>query len=199
MYLSRFKTQKEAKEYVRELYATTQMGRITDPEFERILSFHPNYEKKVGCGIDHLEMSFNEYRQKVVYICRVDQTVDTFSWVACITRPSPEKLYKYSLNSALRQAIQDQISEFRHTHEWTCPCGYQGENFHVDHINQFKQLADEFLKKHEPPKQFGKCLLTQNSILEDIPFRKAWQQYHRENAHLRILCKTCNLTRKKNG
>lgn len=197
MYLSQFKTQKEAKDYVRDLYATTQLGRITNPEFERILTYHPNYEEKVGCGIDHLELSFNDYNQKVVYICRIDQTIDSFSWITCITRPSPEKIYKYNLNSALRQAIQDQISEFRHTHELSCPCGYQGENFHVDHVYPFKELAGEFLKTHETPIRFGKCLLTQQSILEDCSFREAWQQYHQENAHLRILCKTCNLTRKK--
>jgi hypothetical protein len=196
MYLKRFKTQKLAKEYVRELYARTPLGIIHNQEFDDVLKHHPAYEAKVGCGILHLEMTIDFFQNKVVYIHRTDGTSEPFSWTVCITRPSAEASYLYDLNSALREAVTDQILEFRSTHELKCPCGYIGDKFHVDHVVLFKDLTSAFLKDRDPPKMFGKCPQSLRKTI-DGEFKEAWSKYHKKNAILRILCQKCNLTRTK--
>lgn len=75
-------------------------------------------------------------------------------------------------------------------------------NFHVDHDNpSFKNLRDNFLEVNfkEIPKTFIDCDLYKSKIFkkEDEDFKNKWINYHNNNCNLQILCKKCNLSKKR--
>jgi len=196
MYLSKFKTQKEATAYVRNLLVNTPYGISLNPEFEDILKHHPNYERKIGVGLKHFVISQDIYYHKCIVIHRTDDTFETFSWVICCKNSTPEQRYHYNLKDAMREAVNEQINEFRHQAILKCEFCNSTTNLEVDHIYLFSEMSKEFLKKNEAPTTFGKCPVTLRSTIEG-DFRTKWEVYHKKHATLRILCKPCNIGRNK--
>lgn len=127
------------------------------------------------------------------FIQKTNGTEDSISWVSCVkgaVNPVGKRL-----NWAMRQAIEDQIREFKAAHPNTA-CEFCGthENRTVDHVKKFRDIKDEFLLANPThPTEFGKNELAQEIFrTEDTAFCQAWQEFHRVNASLRILCKSCN-------
>lgn len=127
------------------------------------------------------------------WIIKSDGTEDSISWSSCVkgaANPVGKKL-----NWAFRQAIEDQIKEFRIAHR-ADPCEFCGtrQELTVDHITKFRQLKDDFLALHPThPTEFGKNELAQEIFRpEDAEYCQLWKEYHKTNATLRILCKPCN-------
>jgi len=128
-------------------------------------------------------------------IHKSDGTEDSISWNTCAKgeiNPVGKKI-----NWAMRLAIKSQIREFKMTRKLE-RCEFCGslERQTVDHIKKFKELKDEFLALHpDHPTEFAKNEFAQEIFRpEDEAFVKSWQEYHKANATLRILCEPCNRT-----
>jgi hypothetical protein len=95
----------------------------------------------------------------------------------------------------MRYAIKEQIMEFKYINK-NKPCELCGTylNITADHIIKFKKLKDDFLLENpDYPKEFSKNKYGSDIFREeDFEFVKLWQEYHKKNATLRILCANCN-------
>ena len=99
-------------------------------------------------------------------------------------------------------AITPQIIEYKNTHDHVCStkdCKSGDDVYHVDHLNYFEKLVYDFMKdRKEFPSLFAETEHNQRCFRrEDYKFEQDWIFFHRKNAVLQILCKTCNLKRKK--
>ena len=70
----------------------------------------------------------------------------------------------------------------------------------VDHkYPPFKTLTEEFLKKpinkNNIPQEFDYHRGGKKFKKQDRLFKQRWQQYHKKNAELQWLCKSCNLSK----
>lgn len=120
--------------------------------------------------------------------------------------------------AAYRDAVRKQTNKYYDDSEdYVCSCcgaeesrvEIQGEFFlidvsskmHVDHVIPFVQLINDFEQSFEF-KEYPKVLRREGnhqdvdyfstSSPEDKSFVEAWQDYHRQNARLQLLCNSCN-------
>jgi hypothetical protein len=124
----------------------------------------------------------------------------------------------YKLYDSMRRAISDQIMNYRNNNrgnkEICALCGISNRNnnifengvieFHVDHKEpSFMSIRDSFINEK---KNQGVIIPTifnddefniPNFREEDESFKNDWWEYHRSNATYQILCKLCNLRKKK--
>ncbi|WP_225114892.1 MULTISPECIES: DCL family protein [unclassified Bradyrhizobium] len=49
-----------------------------------LLRRHPDAEDKIGPGIDHFEVMSADYNTQCFWVVRSDQTIERFSFVACL-------------------------------------------------------------------------------------------------------------------
>ena len=103
---------------------------------------------------------------------------------------------------AMRNAIATQIFEFRQGKYLKCETYCAFENIQVDHyeprfvemvnicLNKFDKndISKEFDEDNGHTKIFKPC---------DFDFEYQWYDFHKSNANLRVLCKTCNTRRKR--
>jgi hypothetical protein len=170
----------------------------------KILERHPDFQSKSKnmCNIKIQRNKYNTGNETI--IIRDNGEID-IAWHNAITgKHKPEK---ESLMSAMRSSIDPQIYEFRTNCKIKC-CELCGsvERLQVDHNDTkksaFDELAYNFVMENnmEIPDNFGElndgthryCFLEKNSV-----FRDKWIKYHRLRARLRLLCRNCNLSRKK--
>ncbi len=107
-----------------------------------------------------------------------------------------EQKNKLDLSQSMRKEIKDQIQEFRSNVDLIClNCKNTNCEFHIDHIIKFKKLQEDFFIKYPDIK----IELEEDNInggrkfKENSRISEKWKKYHKQNATLRILCKTCNL------
>lgn len=143
---------------------------------------------------------------------RHDGSVVSFSWRDCSMR-SPENTQKQNLKCAMRVAIENQVRQFRANREnlragkplicELCDVSSPSTFYHVDHDNpSFKELVDEVFEVYSEGEisrlKFGQNETTKQIIFDDtctftVAFKEVWEDHHRENANLQILCRSCNL------
>lgn len=170
--------------------------------FRALFQRHPEKERKeVALMVDIAIRKFPKARPATplpiqdhqFFLLKCNGTEDSISWTTCVkgaVNPVEKRL-----NWAMRHAIEGQIREFKAANPTTA-CEFCGtsENRTVDHVKKFRDLKDEFLQANPThPTEFGKNELAQEIFRpEDGAFSTAWQEFHRANASLRILCKSCN-------
>lgn len=205
-----FSTKKAAQDYTRQ--TITELGCCIIHKyhdkfnfFVNLLNNHPNRDEKVGCGIEYFyieknKIKFNAYQ---TMIRRSDNSIIDFSWRSCCE--FKERSDDRNLSNAMRQAIYDDIREFKDASDLICnQCKTDkcdAWDFHVDHDEPpFRKLKEDFLQLNQLNVP---TIFTSNSYLcmttfceEDSMFSNAWVQYHRANCKLQILCKTCNLRKR---
>lgn len=170
--------------YVRE-YINQCPPVVTDGEpfqfFTELLKRHPE-DKGTAISFHIIPNPLNP-KAKHMYITRTDGT-ESFSWKKCCGHKS-----KDAVTEAMRHAISDQIIYFRETTEPRCiQCG-KTKDLHVDHIYPFSKIKAAFLQDHIPSE------IDYSGFLRDFfpsEFKTKWQEYHKNNATLQILCSTCN-------
>lgn len=133
-----------------------------------------------------------------VYIIKNDGTIEDVSVLKhCITGKNNDKL-----TQALRNSIYPQILDFKNScKSLACViCGSYTDP-HIDHCKpQFIELKNYFISniKEKIPTEFDNNTFNGKIFRkEDELFEKKWNEYHAKNATLRVLCKKCNLSRKK--
>jgi len=135
-------------------------------------------------------------------LIKEDGSIIDISYRECFKKTSKEQDIAFNLNSALRVAIEPQIEYFKkNVKNWKCDLCSSNVDIQIDHITIFKDLKEEFLKNEiNIPNIFGNDCYNRAKFKEDDKdFENRWCEYHKKNAKLRVLCKDCNLTRKKNG
>lgn len=114
---------------------------------------------------------------------------------------------KRQKNSAFRDAISGQIDRFRDRafgENEKIPCAISGdlitkELSHVDHINFFSDLMNQFLDlKGHPEVEIVPGEKGISPKIADLVLRREWQDYHKEHAQLRVVLWRKNLTRGRN-
>ena len=195
MYLSQFKTVKEAKDFTRTFLSTQPMGIVTDPFYTTLVEHHPQRDEKVGCGIKHFVILRDAYANKVINLQRMDDTLTSISWVTCCSgkikrRPTSMDI---DISSAMREAIQDDINLFRSTANLVCVQCESTKDPNIDHVYPFLSLQKDFLKDNDPPTSTQKCPLTYRHVFEEGLFKDTWKTFHRDKATFQVLCRACNL------
>ena len=167
--------------------------------FNNLLKNHTDYDKKVGCGIDHFEIGKNPINNNFfeMRIKHLDKNKIAFSWVHCCE--FKKRSFDWHLSAAMREAIIDVTVKFRHNNKMKCNmCGTSDNDviYHVDHVIPFINLKNDFLKitKQNLPTSFSTCLkygICKFSD-DDVDFKNEWIEYHNANCVLQILCRPCN-------
>ena len=50
-----------------------------------MIDYHPDKERKIGCGIKDVEITLDCYGKKLINLIRMDDSRDTISWITCAT------------------------------------------------------------------------------------------------------------------
>jgi hypothetical protein len=203
-----FKTKKDCETYTRNIVNELKTSRITKTNeyfnfFNDLIKNHPEYDSKIGCGIDYFFIQPNVLNKKTyqTMIKRLDESIIDFSWVYCCqfkVRSSTS-----SLITAMRQAIAPDMIKFKReqTELKCCLCKASTldySDYHVDHNDPpFRTIRDNYTSLHELliPSNFDSCPQTYLTVFkeEDNIFKTNWIKYHNENCTLQILCRDCNL------
>lgn len=200
-----FKTKTKLYEYVNShinRIGECESLRTADREFFdfccELFKKHPGYPEKVRSLVD-IKITRNTLNKKCfqLNVVREDGSIEDISYRQCIY----DQKCKH-LTEAFRVAVEYDIIQYKNTHDHICSnkeCKSGDSIYHVDHVNYFEKLVHDFMKDRlEYPTKFSETIHNQRCFRpEDYQFEKEWILYHRENAILQILCKTCNLKRKK--
>lgn len=188
------------------LYAPGQRLRKIDRRlFDELIVNHPNSKVKIGSGVAEFRVEIHELNGlPCIIVERTDGSTIDLSWVSCVSgKPASEKS---KLRGAMREAISEQVVTYKKQNLVSgATCAIGGEtlttaNTHVDHETQFEDLAQAFLvTRKDIPAVFGDNPKTYEVMFrpEDVAFSRAWQDYHRKHAVLRLTCDKCNLSRKR--
>jgi hypothetical protein len=168
---------------------------------------HPQHLNKLNKFVDfQIYQDALNKRGFALTIVNNDNTYTEISWRICVTgRGKPSKTL---FNSALRQCISDQIKDFRDASDLSycreCNCSLYDKILHIDHNEiQFIKLVEDFMELNKEtiiiPIEYNKKDITFETLFKDDDdwIGKLFESYHLQNATLRVLCETCNLTRKK--
>lgn len=209
-----FLTQTECEKYTRSIL--TELGitdsvKIKNEEYFNFLILlckrHPRHLDKLNKIVDfQIYQDVLNKRGLALNIVNNDNTYTEISWKKCVTGTgkSPKTLF----NSALRQCISYQIKEFRDASDLSycreCNCLLDDKTLHIDHHEiQFIKLVEDFLEINKEtiiiPIEYNKKNITFETLFKekDMWIGKLFEPYHLQNATLRVLCETCNLTREK--
>lgn len=167
---------------------------------------HPAYPERfidmVNAGIKNNDV-FTKYKE--VYLIKKNNEIDIISVMnKCVTGKNSDNLTK-----AMRYSIVDQIVGYRNMQDKrVCvKCG-STDDIQVDHHKLlFIELKNNFINQYVNnvssesltlPIEFdsndfnGKVFKSSDKNFED-----KWNEYHKNNATLRLLCQKCNLSRNK--
>lgn len=206
-----------AKVITKQLEALSVGTPFNDNMIESLLGFHPSFEEKQMGGIRHLVLRRSQpYNTIVLFFETWNGVQDDVSYKLCIRNlfgkfdthaNDIEKTKK-----AFRNDVYHQVYAFRSRWDEGAPeqkvcahCGHEpGFNRHVDHYNKpFGQLLEEFMYSEKMRLADIKLRKTDNGIIDatmaDEELKRRWVRYHGENASLRMVCKTCNLSLGRQG
>jgi hypothetical protein len=194
----------KARDRCREIIAATENGELItgdDAEFLLwLLDRHPRAAEKIGRGVAGFTVQDAQLGTRCFVVRRVDGSSTDFSFYSCITAPDVTVLAR----KAMRRAVADQVSEFKQASAARGPliCAVTGQvlswdNAHVDHAPRvFAALADDWAKRvggypairlaPAADDQLGRTLMQVDA--------EAWADFHRANAHLRIVSRLANLS-----
>lgn len=200
-----FRTKKLITEYFQSYHNANDSGTILDDEHHDVmfdlLKWHPIYYKWNILPTSKIvfKLNIDDYKNKF-YVFLHDGQIKSFSYLICIRRPTEEQYHKKNCKDAFRYSIRPQIIKFREDNDVCCNCG-SIENIDVDHKYDempFEKLIQDFLNytntkysDYELTSHYASC---DTFSKEDS---EKWEDYHKEHAILRCLCRTCHQNKKK--
>ena len=204
-----FKTIKAAQAHTRGVVKQVWQGRgaatvaavgVNDPDFEffqRLIENHPENFRKFGLGVRGFEVRENLLNRGALgtYADVVGHGLVDFSWLVCCGTERP-----CSLCSAMRMSVRRTLAEFRKHAAPACVLCAASGTLHVDHAQPtFRELAADFIAVNRPPTEFESDPDLHMAVFRsaDKEYASRWRRYHDEHATLRMLCVTCNLTRRR--
>lgn len=172
-----------------------------------LLTWHPDAAIKIGAGVKAILIRANPmYGQNEFYLLRVDGSATEFSYKQCVQPSTPAADFR----AACRVAIMPDIVAF--SERWFAQnavnprCALTGERLtkakaHVDHEppTTFQNLLGEFVRLHDIDmgnvKLLGKTAdNTFRLRIADPDLEKAWIEFHRKYAKLRVISEQANLS-----
>jgi hypothetical protein len=208
-----FESQTECETYIREVLneiGTTDSVKSKSAQHFDFLSAlcerHPDHTDKLKNFVD-FQIYTNMWSKHglALNIVNRDDSTTEISWRICLTGTA--KSTKTRFCSALRQCVSAQIQEFRARTDLSrcmlCKGSLKGKAPHIDHHEpQFAKLVEDFMELNKSitmPTEYDKKKVTFETLFrkEDVEIGASFGRYHLENATLRVLCETCNLTRKR--
>ncbi len=199
-----FKTKKSLEEYVRNSILTIgicpslKTNHIEEYNFFiELFRRHPNYPNKIYNMVD-ISIVPNKINSKYfeLNIVKGDGSLEDISWRNCISEKERNKF-----KCALRVSIEEQIKTFKYSHAHECAIckTKEADEYHVDHENYFEEILYGFLQiEKDIPTIFQNTNDNRKMFRsEDKEFEDKWKTFHKDKACLRILCRSCNLTRAK--
>lgn len=219
----KFNSKKQIIEYFRKILYRNE-GKILDQEDTddvlELLTYHKDYEKKVGSGIDYIKVEYhidNLYKVKVRHphfeLYRTDGTNIDFSFIKTISwiknQKSLDNQHIKDVKASMRFVIKDQIKNFKDKL-------FQNKKYHkcpILNINYSKATSHI---DHEPPLSFDRMIynfLTEKNLkfkdielvdvngiyttLSDKKLRNEWYNYHKDNACLRGTHRAGNMSQSR--
>ena len=159
---------------------------------------HHEKELKIGCGIFFFSIDLDSWKKKYVKIVRIDDTSDDFSWNSAIDKKikTPFELLK----QAMRFEINNQILDYKYgfNSPYVCNiCKKFTSTVEIDHWEiDFKDLFNNFIEENpDSPKTFDDEPSYHCPVFKlcDKDFSKKWNEYHKINAKLQLLCVDCHI------
>jgi hypothetical protein len=204
-----FKTKKALEDYIRAIVNSTPDNTpIPSPDHDFLVPFfqtlHNQWDVKKGLGVKHFEVRWvytSQGKSRGVHIVRTDESVIDISWKRILEKPSH---YADVLDAARLEvaAQRNDFSDafFKGNKEPKCQVTQvpiTKKESQVDHAAPLthKALVDAWL--------VAGGIATNDIKLEDLgvesrftdrALAEGWQQYHRENARLRVVHKIVNLS-----
>ena len=163
----------------------------------QMLHRHPRAEAKIGAGVKAFSVRKktkmgNTYPE--LFVHRVDGTTIDVSWRKM--EKGKEHSQKTLFTSAMRIAVEGQISAFRRTLNADMTCGFCNEQVngpvHIDHERPFADILKAFMEGRSMPLVDAEDVKGRR-IISDHSFVAEWQAYHLAHAILRPAHPTCNL------
>lgn len=196
LYKTKIATKKAIQEKIKELnLCSIEQDHKDFLFFKDLIELHENRNLKIGCGIKRFHIRRNpiNYSERTLWIERIDNTEDTWSYKACLN------IKQNDLTAALRSSICQFTTTYKMSlpQLYCCYCSTNSGPFHVDHKTiPFSKIKDDFLKntKQKIPNTFQKDSIYFNVIFLDShrDFMDEWIAYHNSKADYQILCATCN-------
>lgn len=207
-----FKTTSAAKRAVQEVLRRYRPGQRLSSEDEAfmvdVLKLHEEADEKIGCGVATITVENNRklgFATNGFYVTRTDGSKTDFSYLNCL---SP-RTHREDVLRAFRQAIADQVVMFKLTalSRGGATCAITGaplrgdESTHVDHDPPFLSLVTDFLSMEGLTFDSVEVLPTSDMsasvCLRDVRTKRAFCEYHKSMARLRLVTKSANLARKR--
>ena len=173
--------------------------------FVKLLDNHPDKHEKIKDGIKGFKFQKNPtYKHYQSFIITNNNDLVNFSFVRCceFDKKSKKSDTEYNLINAMRTAIEYQTIEFKKNNKIICSLckTITALEYHVDHNKPlFHEITTSFITQNtDTPLTFDKNY-NYRLVFKDCDkiYKNKWCSYHKEMATLQILCKSCNLRKKK--
>jgi hypothetical protein len=193
-------TMKARKEYYKNLMykigftqSVKQVNEDYYEDFMKLFTNHPNYPEKVKDVID-IKILPNAIHPQYgeLNLVKSDGSIDSISYTSCCVLKHDK--YK-NIKNAMRYAIYPQIVEYKQNAKLICVICQSTDRIEIDHhINKFQQLFLDFIGENPNiPILFDDTYYNSACFRKcDSEYKTKWCAYHKSNAVLRPLCKTCN-------
>lgn len=183
------------------------MGPVYDEDavafLHELVGMHPESAAKVGPGIARFEIRPSEINpaQRTFWLIRVDGSETDFSYLKCITHPTPIQGFKAACRSAVVQEIIDHKNRvFDPGHDVVCCVTGEllsPDTSHIDHAPPwtFDAIAEAFAEGRDlvssvRPTMDGEC----RTVFADPSIKADFVAFHNERADLRAVSIRANLS-----
>ena len=169
---------------------------------DRIFPGHPEFVKKVGCGIDHIEVRDDYFGKRCFYIVRTDGTFTDISYIESISPRSKT----VNIRNACRTAIFPIISDMRGRIDLPYTCPITGDiitdmnEVQIDHYDlTFKEVFDLWVKEKDLDELASDIEISNVdgstvTSFTDENIIKDFVDFHNKHTHLRAVSKRANLS-----
>ncbi len=201
----RYATKKAVIAHCRSILDAATLPTVDDAAFLLdLLGHHRKAAQKIGCGVRRFFVHADGFGGRCFWLERLDGTCTDWSFLSCLAPPTREQ----EVRSALRALVSADVVAFRDDVFAASPvraCAITGapvtrDDAHVDHQppDTFLSLVERFLVRLGrgyaeiliKPTSDG-CTVTR---LADDEVARAWIEFHRTHAVLRVTSAHANLS-----
>jgi len=206
-----FKYKKDALNYYKAILNSYEPPyTVNEKDFRDLvglIEFRPDKEKKIGCGIESIQVIEVRYKTKCFELTRKDGSREIFSYLSCINGKS-QPLSKF--NNTCRETIGEDLRNVKltffkkYSSKGEVKCQETGElckweELNVDHRqpNTFSVIVDRFIEVYKIDINNVQYKEIMDGVYHflDIELAENFKKYHREKANLRLVKKSKNLGR----
>lgn len=206
-----FKFKKDALNYFKDIlnsYGPAQI--VNENDFKDLVGLienRPDKDKKIGCGIESIQVIEVRYNTKCFELIRKDNSKEIFSYRDSIKGKSKpltifSKACRETISDELRNVKLAYFKKFSSKGEVKCQetgelCKW--EELNVDHRqpNTFSVIVDRFIEVHRIDINTVEYIEIMDGVhhFANIDLAENFKKYHRDKANLRLVKKELNFGR----